>query len=75
MKRWCDGVIYMSVCRVYELLRIYAWCFSIPLQSMDALKELLSNDSVNVTEIRFRTNEGIDGINTEFLVSSWMLTL
>ena len=47
---------------------------SIPTQSMDALIESLTDSDVDVTELRFRTDDGIDGINTEFLVSSQMLT-
>ena len=42
---------------------------SIPAQSMDALTEALTDSDVDVTELRFRTVDGIDGINTEFLVS------
>ena len=41
---------------------------------MYALQELLLNDNVTVTEVRFTTYEVFKGINTEFLVSSWMLT-
>ena len=38
-------------------------------------KERLTDIAVNYTEIRFRTDDGIDGIkfNTEFLVSSYTL--
>ena len=59
-------IMYMYICICMVIL-------SVSLQSMDVLKESLSNDNVTVTEVRFRTNEGIDGINTEFIVSSQML--
>ena len=39
------------------------------MQSMDALKQALTDIHVDHTEIRFRSDEGIDGINTDFFVS------
>ena len=43
----------------------------IHLQAMNDFKERLTGIGVNYTEIRFRTDDGIDGITTEFLVSSY----
>ena len=60
---------------IYIYIYIFMVILSISLQSMNVLKELLSNDTVAVTEVRFRTDDGIDGISTEFLVSSQTLTL
>ena len=70
--------IELATCIVEKCLAIRMYIYmhgDFPLQSMNVLKESLSNDSVTVTEVRFRTNEGIDGINTDFLVSSQMLKL
>ena len=41
---------------------------------MNDFKGRLTDIGVNYTEIRFRTDDGIDGINTEFLVSSYTYT-
>ena len=39
------------------------------IQAMDALKESLTAIEVEYTEIRFNSDEGINGIGTDFFVS------
>ena len=48
--------------------------FSIHVQSMDALKQGLTELGVNYTETRFRSGEGIDGINRDIFVS-YLITI
>ena len=55
------------------LVVLWELCPCTYIQAMNDFKERLTDIQVNFTEIRFRTGDGIDGINTEFLVSSYML--
>ena len=43
---------------------------SIHIQAMNDLKERLTGIGVSYTERRFRSDDGLEGITTEFLVSS-----
>ena len=51
------------------MISIRSISFPIHVQSMDALKQGLTEIGVNYTELRFRSDEGIDSINTNIFVS------
>ena len=72
-----DSLLFCYICVICYLLLAWISKFwmvlSKHIQAMNDFKQNLNHSGVNYTETRFRTDDGIDGINTEFLVSSQML--
>ena len=55
---YCQPTLFTELCFISK-----------HIQAMDALKQALTATEVEYTEIRFNSDEGINGIGTDFFVS------